>query len=404
MPNINFGFNSNKKNFLGLFAVLSNLLLVFAFFYANNEVLQNTILFILAYFFLLIILYVITKFYSHTKGLIVQLSEVQSDLARNVLKAEAFESYCRMLEVKLNMLEMKLNVLEGKNRELVDVLVKKIEHHKEKISELYKDSSKAILVQAGKNNTEILKAYKVGEKNLVEILSKASTTTEKNSFAIGKSQAAINNVHKEIGLVYDRIDALMSIHGIIKIERPLPIMHGWRISSDYAVALLDTFLQKKGGAIDIGSGVSTLLLGYAAKSKGLKMAVKSIEHEEEYYLATKALIKEHKLEEYCSVSFCPLTEVQLEGKKWEWYDISGLQIDFPVDLVSVDGPPGKLQPMSRYPAIPILASYLSPNVTIYLDDGNREEEKMIAEEWSRIYGYRSMKIESHKGYFKLERA
>ena len=228
---------------------------------------------------------------------------------------------------------------------------------------------------------------------------------------VTNSQQGINNlfseddqkkyIEKQLNTTYDRVDALLSIHNLIKLNAPLPIMHEWRVSSDYAHETLSCLLEKgSGSVIDIGSGISTLLLGYGVKKNG-KGKVISVEHSKDYYEKTKALIKAHDLEEYCEVHYCPLKEYDISGEKWIWYDVEGLTFPSDISLISVDGPPGNTQYMARYPALPLLESYITDQTVIYLDDAYRSEEAEIAKKWKLKFELSYALIKAHKGFFKL---
>ena len=126
--------------------------------------------------------------------------------------------------------------------------------------------------------------------------------------------------------LYDKIDALFSIHSLLKIEHPLPIMHNWRIGADYALILIDKFLSKDGIALDIGCGVSTILLGYAAKLKGAKGSVFAFEHSATYAEQTREMIRQHNLQEYAMVLSAPLVPYELDGITYNWYSIEELKM------------------------------------------------------------------------------
>ncbi|MDB3887366.1 class I SAM-dependent methyltransferase [bacterium] len=253
--------------------------------------------------------------------------------------------------------------------------VKNILHNQEGVNSMLEANTQ----RAEELSSEIIKSFHIKSKNLDFNLTKHSNIT------------------------YDRLDALMSIHNIIKLNAPLPIMHDWRVSSDFAHSTLSTLLEKKSGSvIDIGSGISTLLFGYGVKRNG-KGKVISLEHNKEYYDKSKKLIKEHKLEAYCELYFCPLKEYVLDGKKWLWYDTSNIEFPDNIVLVSVDGPPGGTQYMARYPAIPILEKFITDKTVIYLDDAFRNEEAEIAEEWKSKFGMSFQLTKSHKGFFTLTR-
>lgn len=208
------------------------------------------------------------------------------------------------------------------------------------------------------------------------------------------------NLIKQTNGVYARIDALLSIHNLIQLNAPLPIMHDWRVSSDFAHSLINSLLNKKGSAIDIGSGISTLLMGYAVKKNGMGKVI-SLEHDNEYFEKTKQLIFEHKLEDYIDLYLCPLIKYKIDNDDWLWYDISKVQFPRNISIISVDGPPGVTQYMARYPAIPLLKDYLSRDTTIYLDDANRKEESEIANQWQEKFNLECELNKNHKGTYKF---
>ncbi|KAA3637977.1 MAG: hypothetical protein DWP92_06910 [Armatimonadetes bacterium] len=56
-----------------------------------------------------------------------------------------------------------------------------------------------------------------------------------------------------------------------------------------------------------------------------------------------------------------------------------------IGLVFVDGPPGTLHPLVRYPALPLLRPRLAANATVVLDDFIRDQEQEIANRWSEEF-------------------
>jgi hypothetical protein len=51
----------------------------------------------------------------------------------------------------------------------------------------------------------------------------------------------------------------------------------------------------------------------------------------------------------------------------------------------VDGPPGNIQRLSRYPALPLLYGHLNDRSTIIVDDGRREDEREIVARWEKEF-------------------
>lgn len=205
---------------------------------------------------------------------------------------------------------------------------------------------------------------------------------------------------KELNMVYDRLDALISIHGIINPIAPLPIMHDWRVTADYAHNLLINLLERKGSVIDIGSGISTIILGYAVKQNGSGKVI-ALEHSKEYFEKSKNLIHSHNLQNICEIYYCPLKEYEINGNKWLWYDVSNIEFPNDISIVSVDGPPGSTQSLARYPAIPILQNHLNKKTLIFIDDGNRKDETEIANLWSKEFDYNLQTVTLGKGWIEL---
>ena len=57
--------------------------------------------------------------------------------------------------------------------------------------------------------------------------------------------------------------------------------------------------------------------------------------------------------------------------------------------------------MARYPAVPILQTYLQDSTVLFLDDGDREEEKLVAEKWRDKFNYSIQRNISHKGFYVI---
>jgi hypothetical protein len=54
-----------------------------------------------------------------------------------------------------------------------------------------------------------------------------------------------------------------------------------------------------------------------------------------------------------------------------------------IDLVLVDGPPGSIREMARYPALHVLESQLAPNAVVILDDADLPDDKASFDDGSQ---------------------
>ena len=76
----------------------------------------------------------------------------------------------------------------------------------------------------------------------------------------------------------------------------------------------------------------------------------------------------------------------------------------PAGLLVVDGPPGTVRPMARYPALPVLLNRLAADATVVMDDARRPDEQAIAERWAAgLPGWRLEFRHTEKGAAILRR-
>ncbi len=205
---------------------------------------------------------------------------------------------------------------------------------------------------------------------------------------------------------YRYTEALFSIFSTLKINHPLPEMGNWAITPDTAKIILDIILREKPKLIlEAGSGLSTIIAAYALQKLGEGKVI-SLEEKEQYAATTTQNLKVHQLTDRATVVYAALTEHQIGGKTWLWYDISNLKELGEIDLLIVDGPiqHGRPEKMIRYPALPILIKNLSKNAIIIMDDYHREDEKQILEAWSQEFeGWQIQKINSEYGTVIMRR-
>jgi predicted O-methyltransferase YrrM len=201
-----------------------------------------------------------------------------------------------------------------------------------------------------------------------------------------------------------QIQALLYLFSAIRPRRPLPPMRNMAISPDFAATLVAHVLESKPLTIlEFGSGTSTVLCGYCLEMLG-EGTVISIDHEKKYADETRTLLREHSLDRFARVVTSPLKNVSLPAGRWQWYETSFIQELPPIDLLIVDGPPAQLQPMSRYPALPLIASKLSASATILVDDAGRQDERDMVRRWmSEFPGFYLTELAHEKGTVLLKR-
>jgi predicted O-methyltransferase YrrM len=172
----------------------------------------------------------------------------------------------------------------------------------------------------------------------------------------------------------------MELSDIISLRRPLPPLGFMTAETELLTALASLITAKKPRVVvEAGSGVSSVVIGYGLE-KNRRGKLYSLEHEETCYRESAEWLKEHELTDYCELIHAPIKAYKIDGEEWFYYDLSQLP-PATIDLLFVDGPPGMIQPLARYPAVPLLASQLSPQATVILDDFRRPDEQQIAIRW-----------------------
>lgn len=197
-----------------------------------------------------------------------------------------------------------------------------------------------------------------------------------------------------------QVEAFMDLQNFFNHGRHLPKMHGWPISPDLALYLIDMVNANSYDAVlEFGSGTSTILIAQALvleeQKNPLKGATKQIafEHLDEYHAKTRQELIKYDLEDRVSVELATLKPTEFPGGDYLYYDCEDSLInlagefrqDRPKILVLVDGPPARTGKHARYPALPLMLRHFpSARIDIILDDYGRTEEKGVVELWTTI--------------------
>ncbi|RMG33629.1 MAG: class I SAM-dependent methyltransferase [Gammaproteobacteria bacterium] len=185
-------------------------------------------------------------------------------------------------------------------------------------------------------------------------------------------------------MIEDYPEAYRELCDRLGFDRGIPFTEKWSAGADFLQILVDQVRERKPQRIlECSSGLTTLFMARACQLAGTGR-VTSLENGPAFAQATRVALEGYGLEAWAEVLDAPLVETPLGDQCWQWYDLAALEAGA-IDMLVIDGPPGFLQPLSRYPALPRLADCLAPGALILLDDAARPDEKAIVARWIAEY-------------------
>lgn len=157
---------------------------------------------------------------------------------------------------------------------------------------------------------------------------------------------------------------------------------GWSIDTFLGKFLVQHLVEHRPKCIvELGSGSSTTLIARTLHLMGINNCEHvAVDHEAKYLAISRDYARLNGLEDRVTWLECPLQHYEKLDKLWYGGIVEKLA-GKKIDLLIIDGPPGSLQPMSRFPALPLLLPFMSEHCTLVLDDAIRDEEQEIARRW-----------------------
>ncbi|QEP42196.1 class I SAM-dependent methyltransferase [Ectothiorhodospiraceae bacterium BW-2] len=184
-----------------------------------------------------------------------------------------------------------------------------------------------------------------------------------------------------------------------KLQLPLDTAHNpfWSAAPDFLQLIVETLQQRQPQrVVECSSGTSTVVLARGCQLNG-SGHIYSLEHDVTYADKTRQELARLGLSAWATVIDAPLRS----NGQWQWYSLPEPFVA-EVEMVVVDGPPGRLQPLSRYPALGQLRPFLAQSGVLFLDDAARQEERQIVERWERefneiVFSYLPLKRGAARG-------
>jgi hypothetical protein len=196
-----------------------------------------------------------------------------------------------------------------------------------------------------------------------------------------------------------------NVFRVLEGGAPLPLPGGWAASTDLLGELLRAIAARRPQCVvELGSGVSTLVIAAALRSNGAGRLI-SIDADEGYAAQTRDQLQRQGLGDWVELRIAALTEMKCEGIARPWYDTRVLADLTDVGLLLIDGPPTALRADIRYPSLPFFWSRLAAGAMVLLDDAARPAERAMAAAWQRQFpdaSYEYLHLE--KGALRITRA
>lgn len=205
---------------------------------------------------------------------------------------------------------------------------------------------------------------------------------------------------------------LAETQGLVQVSAgglPYPLAFGgdYALTADAGALLARRVtLCRPRTVLELGSGVSTVLVAGLLQGLG-GGRVYSLDHDPAWAEETRRQIAAAGLQECAMVLDASLVSQEIDGKTFRWYELpEPVKALDHIDFLIVDGPPQNIAPegLPRYPALPVLASKLSENAEIFVDDAKRPAEQETVRLWlARFPGWEAQQFETVPGTCVLTR-
>lgn len=185
--------------------------------------------------------------------------------------------------------------------------------------------------------------------------------------------------------IFSQLQAYDGLMRRLQFLKPLPPLRQWAASPDFLLSVAEHTLKVTPLTIvECSSGSSTVVLARCCELNGCGH-VFSLEHDPVYAAKTRDHLSSQGLQDFATVIDAPLVPSDACNGQL-WYSIEGIcELDLPIDLLVIDGPPWNTARLARYPALPVLWDRLAVGCSIFLDDADRVDEVEAVKRWGSQY-------------------
>lgn len=252
-----------------------------------------------------------------------------------------------------------------------------------------------------------------------EELATLSSVVADHSGELGSVVEGLRSVEKEmtkrsqwaVDTIIRQLESSIGLYAILSPGRVLPFSRGWAACPDLLGLIVNEIFGRESPprVLECGSGLSTVVIANALARRGDGGNVVSLEHDEVFLEQTRLWLG-HRSLDCAEVRFAPLTEIPFIGTGGGvkdasvWYDPAAVAGEEGINLLVVDGPPGRASSHIRYPALPIVRESLSRDAVIIVDDIKRADDSDTLHAWSDMLGVQPEihRTEKGTGILRLE--
>lgn len=247
----------------------------------------------------------------------------------------------------------------------------------------------ALAVAHSGNQTETMGVLRQMDQHLEQGASDLQATVRDGNKEIVRSLADYKRVRKvtQEGMQWLKTEVVQEVESLLRLYRlgqdhdGAPLLGGWAMDPAGMLGTLKLIDEADPEIIiELGSGTSTVWIAEHLRQRG-KGHLVSIDHLEEYASVTRQHLANRGLQDVAEVRLASLTDLELDGHAFRWYDPAVLDDIERIDFLLIDGPPTATGPLARYPAIPMLGARLRPGACVLLDDASRKDEKDAIALW-----------------------
>jgi predicted O-methyltransferase YrrM len=296
-------------------------------------------------------------------------NEADADLQQLVARLEDHAIQLERLETQSPAMDM------------VTQLSTELDHHRDRLAELVRQVDQ-LGTALDRQVKEMDEQAKVIDEHTTEIATTPSLDQIKDQF----EKLGSGNADRLANQVYRQLEGLIGVYSALQPTMPLPQLDGWALSPQAIAFMTSTIGRDRPElVVEAGSGASTVAAALALAKNGHGKVI-ALEHDQTYARRTRRALQDQGVEKYAEVHVCSLIDVTIDSESYRWYDIAGVDLNGPIGLLVIDGPPGTTGHHARYPAIPMLLEHLSPETVVLVDDTEREQERETMERWRTDYG------------------